>query len=89
MYYVYFMTNPNNNVLYIGVTSDLNKRVLQHKNHMLSLFSDKYNCDKCVYYEEFQQIMKAIEREKQLKGWKREWKNHLVNQVNPDWCDLL
>ena len=86
--YVYFMTNANNKALYIGVTSDLTKRVLQHKNHQYEGFTDKYNCTKLVYYEECNDIKTAITREKQLKNWHRDWKNNLINQLNPEWMDL-
>ena len=86
--YVYFMTNKTNNVLYIGVTSNLRKRVLQHKNHEYEGFTDKYNCNKLVYFEECNDIESAIEREKQLKNWHREWKNNLVNEFNREWKDL-
>ena len=82
------MTNKTHSVLYIGVTSDLTKRVFQHKNHEHEGFTDKYNCTKLVYYEECNNIRVAIEREKQLKNWHREWKNNLVTKVNPNWSDL-
>ena len=86
--YVYFMTNTNNKALYIGVTSDLTKRVLQHKNHQYEGFTDKYNCTKLVYYEECNDIKAAITREKQFKNWHRDWKNNLIKQTNPEWKDL-
>ena len=86
--YVYFMTNAGNSALYIGVTSNLTKRVKQHKNHEYEGFTDKYNCTKLVYFEECNDIKTAIAREKQLKNWHREWKNNLVNQLNKDWIDL-
>ena len=86
--YVYFMTNKSNEVLYIGVTSDLHKRVAQHKNHEYEGFTDKYHCTKLVYFEECNDISAAIVREKQLKNWHREWKNKLVNDFNKDWKDL-
>ena len=87
--YVYFMTNSRNSVLYIGVTSDLIKRVWEHKNKVdKTCFTSKYNCNKLVYYEAFGDIRYAIEREKQLKNWKRDWKNELVNMENPDWLEL-
>ena len=85
--YVYFMTNNSNKVLYIGVTSDLTKRVMQHKNHVYEGFTEKYNCTKLVYFEECNDINSAIRREKQLKNWHRDWKNNLVNQSNKDWND--
>ena len=86
--YVYFMTNSDNKALYIGVTSDLTKRVLQHKNHQYEGFTDKYNCTKLVFYEECNDIKAAISREKQLKNWHRDWKNNLINQLNPERMDL-
>ena len=86
--YVYFMTNNSNKVLYIGVTSDLTKRVMQHKNHVYEGFTEKYNCTKLVYFEECNDINSAIRREKQLKNWHRDRKNNLVNQSNKDWNDL-
>ena len=86
--YVYFMTNKSNQVLYIGVTNNLEKRVAQHKNHEYKGFTDKYNCTKLVYYEEFKDIGAAIIREKQIKNWHRDWKNNLVYQINPKWKDL-
>ncbi len=86
--YVYFMSNQHNNVLYIGVTSDLIRRVAEHKAKIHQGFTNKYNCDKLVYYELSDSITDAICREKQLKNWKRQWKNNLINGVNPKWKDL-
>jgi putative endonuclease len=86
--YLYFTTNGNNNVLYIGVTTNLTRRVAEHKAKVLKGFTRKYNCDKLVYYEEYLSIMNAISREKQLKNWKREWKNALVVSANPEWKDF-
>jgi putative endonuclease len=83
------MTNMHNNVLYIGITGNLEKRVWEHKNGFnKSSFTYKYNCHKLVYYEVFGDIRHAIAREKQLKRWKREWKNELVAKENPDWKEL-
>ena len=82
-YCVYFMTNRWDTVLYIGVTSNLSRRVFQHKNHHFKGFTSKYNLNKLVYYEQYQLITNAIKREKQLKKWKRSKKNYLVNQHNP------
>ncbi len=82
------MTNATNSVLYIGVTSDLQKRVQQHKHHIYEGFTDRYNCTKLVYFEECNDITAAISREKQLKNWHRDWKNNLVNRDNPQWMDL-
>lgn len=85
---VYFMSNQNNNVLYIGVTSNLIKRVYQHKTKSYKGFTEKYNCDKLVYFEVFSDINEAIIREKQLKKGSRQRKNALINKDNPHWLDL-
>ena len=85
---VYFMSNKNNNVLYIGVTSNLEKRVYQHKVKAFKGFTEKYNCNKLVYFEVFTDIKQAIEREKQLKKGNRKRKNDLVNSTNPEWLDI-
>ncbi|MBQ2501543.1 MAG: GIY-YIG nuclease family protein [Bacteroidales bacterium] len=86
--YIYFMTNYSNTVLYIGVTNSLTRRISEHSSGIGSAFTHKYNCNKLVYYERFPDIEQAIAREKQLKHYKREWKDSLVNSVNPDWRDL-
>ena len=88
MYYVYMMTNWSNNVLYIGVTNNLLRRTLEHKSKTVPGFTQRYNLHKLVYFEDFTNINQAIDREKQLKGWKREKKNQLVNEFNKDWLDL-
>ena len=85
---IYFMTNKSNNVLYIGVTSNLEKRVYQHKVKAYKGFTQKYNCTKLVYFEVFTDINLAITREKQLKKGNRKRKNDLVNLMNPKWLDL-
>jgi putative endonuclease len=82
------MTNTYNKVLYTGVTNDLYRRVTEHKSEEIQGFTKKYNCDKLVYYEEYNNIEEAIAREKQLKNWKREWKNILIEKMNPTWEDL-
>ncbi len=82
------MTNKNNSVIYIGVTSDLLKRVYQHKTKSYKGFTDKYNCDKLVYFEEFNDINLAISREKQLKSGNRQRKIDLIESDNPEWDDL-
>jgi putative endonuclease len=86
--YVYIITNKNSSVLYIGVTSDLIKRVYQHKNKLIDGFSKRFNLDKLVYYEFSENIETAIQREKQLKNWHRDWKNNLISEMNPNWDDL-
>ena len=88
MGYVYIMTNKSNRVLYIGVTTDLVRRVAEHKSESGSRFTIKYNCSKLVYYEVYDEIEDAINRETQLKGWRREWKIELVERLNPTWRDL-
>lgn len=86
---IYFMTNEYNNVLYLGVTSDLQTRIYQHKNKEFPRsFTARYNCNKLVYFEIFTNIGEAIAREKNLKNWKREWKNELISKINPKWKDL-
>lgn len=82
------MTNSNNKVLYIGVTNSLKRRISEHASGGGSLFTSKYNCKKLVYYETFPDIEQAILREKQLKHYKRSWKEELVNGLNPEWKDL-
>jgi putative endonuclease len=86
--FVYFLTNKYNNVLYRGVTNNIIRRVAEHKVKVKKGYVNKYNCDKLVYYEQGTLISSAIVREKQLKNWKREWKNTLVNDFNPEWRDL-
>lgn len=87
--YIYIMTNKNNNVLYTGVTSQLEIRVYQHKTgEFKNSFTDKYNCHKLVYYEYFDYIEEAIEREKQIKAGSRKKKLMLIEKVNPQWDDL-
>ncbi|MBE6865989.1 MAG: GIY-YIG nuclease family protein [Ruminococcaceae bacterium] len=88
MYYVYILSNWNNQVIYIGVTNNLETRLYEHKNKLIDGFTKKYNIDKLVYFEETADVKSAIEREKQLKGRIRERKNSLINSVNPDWKDL-
>ena len=86
--YVYIMSNKNNNVLYIGVTNDLIRRIYEHKNKILKGFTSKYNVEKLVYYECFEDELLAIQREKNLKNWHKEWKENLIRQMNPEWKDL-
>ena len=88
MAYVYIMTNSNNSVLYIGITTDLVRRVSEHANGSGSIFTRKYKCHKLVYYEVFQNPEEAICRETQIKWWHREWKQQLIEKKNPQWADL-
>ena len=87
-YYVYLLTNKNNKVMYIGVTNNLERRVHEHKTKMVPGFTEKYNVNKLVYFEETHDVLGAIAREKEIKKWRREKKNNLVVAVNPEWKDL-
>ncbi len=87
-YVVYFMENPVNTVLYRGMTNNLERRVWEHKAKKIDGFTKKYNCVKLVYYEQTDNVSVAISREKQLKNWKRKWKNNLIKEKNPSWKDL-
>ncbi|MBL0708395.1 MAG: GIY-YIG nuclease family protein [Sulfurimonas sp.] len=82
------MSNKKDGTIYIGVTSDLIKRVYEHKNSFVDSFTKKYNLKQLVYFEVFEDIQEAIKREKQLKNWKREWKTELIDKVNLEWKDL-
>lgn len=86
-YYIYILSSKSEK-LYIWVTSDLIKRVYEHKNKLTEWFTSKYNIDKLVHYEIYTDIKTAIEREKQLKNWKREYKIELISKTNPAWIDL-
>ena len=86
--YVYILASRRNGTLYIGVTSDLIKRVWEHKNKMVGGFTAKYSVDQLVYYEQYRDIMEAIKREKILKKWLRKWKLDLIEKSNPNWVDL-
>ncbi|MFP3011487.1 MAG: GIY-YIG nuclease family protein [Rickettsia sp.] len=87
-YYVYILSNKYDGTLYIGVTSDIIKRVWQHKQKIIKGFTTKYNLDKLVYFEQFNDINLAISREKRLKEYKRKWKLDLIEANNPNWYDL-
>ena len=87
-YYVYLVTNKNDKVMYVGVTNNLERRVYEHKMKMLPGFTEKYNVNKLVYFEETPDVCAAITREKKIKKWRREKKNNLVVAVNPEWKDL-
>jgi putative endonuclease len=89
-YYVYILTNYNHTVLYVGVTNNLSRRVSEHETkYYEKSFSAKYNTDKLVYYENFDNPSDAIAREKQLKNWHREWKVNLITAANPRWERLV
>lgn len=86
-YYIYIMTNKSK-TLYIGVTDNLERRVYEHKNKLIEGFTKKYNITKLVYYEMTNDVLSAIEREKQIKGWLRKKKIALIEAANPEWKDL-
>lgn len=86
--YVYILTNWNNTVMYVGVTRDLERRLHEHKRKEIPGFTAKYNINKLVYFEQASDIQSAIAREKTIKKWRREKKDALVRNINPDWRDL-
>jgi putative endonuclease len=88
-YFVYFMANKHNTVLYLGRTSNLPERIYTHREHLIKGFTSKYNCDKLVYFEIFEDKDAAAQREWQMKKWKRQWKNELIEKLNPNWEDLF
>ncbi|MEI7653169.1 MAG: GIY-YIG nuclease family protein [bacterium] len=88
MYAVYILTSESHKVLYIGVTSSLKKRVWEHREKIVEGFTKKYSVTKLVYYEVHEDIRVAIQREKCLKRWKREWKERIINERNPGWREL-
>ena len=88
LYYVYLLTNKNDKVMYVGVTNNLERRVCEHKAKMVIGFTEKYNVNKLVYFEETNDVHAAIAREKEIKKWRREKKNNLVVAVNHEWKDL-
>jgi putative endonuclease len=85
---VYILASKRNGTLYVGVTSDLKKRVWEHKNDLVEGFTKRYGVHQLVYYELHVEIMSAIRREKQIKKWNRSWKLELIERQNPDWRDL-
>ncbi|MCB1532619.1 MAG: GIY-YIG nuclease family protein [Alphaproteobacteria bacterium] len=89
MYYVYFLTNKNKTVLYTGFTGNLIERIAQHKSQEVEGFTKKYNLDRLVYYEQFENVQDAKAREKAVKKWNRQWKEDLINASNPEWNEVL
>ena len=87
-FYVYIMASKRNGTLYVGSTSDIIKRVWEHKNNIIKGFTEKYNVHQLVYYEAHQTIDEAARREKRLKNWCRKWKLNLIEELNPTWQDL-
>ncbi len=87
-YYIYILSSKKNGTLYIGVTSDLTRRIYEHKNNLVEGFTKKHTIHDLVYFEATESIESAIQREKQLKKWNRSWKIDLIEKNNPDWNDL-
>ncbi len=87
-YYVYILASQKNGTLYIGVTSDLRRRVYEHKNDLIPGFTQEYQVHKLIYFEIHSDVNQAILREKRLKKWKRQWKIELIEKSNPEWKDL-
>ncbi len=87
-YYVYIITNRRNGTLYVGLTNDLLRRIFEHKHKLSKSFSSIYDLHKLVYFEQTDLVDAAIQREKQLKAWKRDWKLKLIEEMNPKWNDL-
>ncbi len=86
--YLYFVTNRPHGVLYVGVTSDLSRRIYEHREGLLPGFTKKYGLRQLVYYETFPLVVDAIQREKNIKHWPRQWKDNLIATMNPEWRDL-
>ena len=87
-YYIYLMASQKNGTLYLGVTNDLVRRVWQHKSNVNEGFTKKYSVHLLVWYEATTDVKVAIQREKQMKKWRRQWKINLIEKENPNWCDL-
>jgi putative endonuclease len=86
--YVYILSSKRNGTLYVGVTSDLIKRIYEHKQDFIDSFTKQYQVHMLVYHEVHNDMLEAITREKQIKKWNRQWKLSLIQEMNPDWKDL-
>jgi putative endonuclease len=87
-YYTYIFASRKNGTLYVGVTSDLLKRIYEHKQNLIDGFTKKYNVHTLVYYEVHNDILEAITRERRIKKWNRKWKMRLIEKMNSEWKDL-
>ena len=88
-YYVYIMASQPNGTLYVGMTNDLVRRVYEHKTDVVDGFTNRYQVHRLVYFEQTEDVRSAIQRERNLKRWNRDWKIALIEEHNPDWHDLL
>ena len=88
-YYIYFMASQNGKALYVGVTNNLKRRVIEHRTYDPKSFTSRYKCHKLIYYEEYSSVQEAIAREKQIKSWKRWRKEKLITAMNPERIDLM
>jgi putative endonuclease len=87
--YIYLMANKPNGTIYLGVTNDIARRVYEHRNGLIDGFTKKYGCTLLVWYQRFDDIQAARNREYQMKSWKRAWKLRLIEEMNPQWRDLF
>jgi putative endonuclease len=87
-YYVYILASKKNGAFYVGVTNDLRRRLLEHKDGSVEGFTKKYHIGKLVYFERHNNINRAIQREKDIKAWQRQWKVNLIEESNSEWLDL-
>ncbi|OGZ02132.1 MAG: excinuclease ABC subunit C [Candidatus Liptonbacteria bacterium RIFCSPLOWO2_01_FULL_53_13] len=87
-YYIYILASKRNGTLYVGVTSELQKRIYQHKNNLFEGFTERYGVHRLVHYEQTSDVQSAMEREKQIKKWNRAWKIRLIEEENHEWNDL-
>jgi len=87
-YYVYILANKRNGTIYIGVTNDLRRRIYEHKSNLIEGFTKKYSVHDLVYFEQTTDVQSALQREKQIKIWKRKWKLDLIETANPEWKDI-
>lgn len=87
-YFVYLLARKKDGTLYLGVTSDLARRVYEHKSKQTIGFTSRYDVDRLVWYEEFEWVNEALDREKRVKKWRRAWKIKLIEDMNPEWADL-
>jgi len=88
-YFVYLLASRRHGTLYLGVTNDLIRRINEHKNNAVSGFTAKYGVERLVWFEAHDEPGEAITREKTIKKWRRDWKIRLIEEQNPDWCDLF